>query len=47
MPDYPMIKDLQSLLDPGILYFIHYLKSLIPEGIEVNKISLIFIREMS
>jgi hypothetical protein len=47
MLDYPIIKDLQSLLDPGILYFIHYLKSLIPKGIEANKISLIFTREMS
>jgi hypothetical protein len=47
MLDYPMIKDSQSLLDPGILYFIHCLKSPIPKGIEVNKISLIFIREMS
>jgi hypothetical protein len=47
MPDYPATKDSQSLLDPGILHFIHCLKSLIPEGTEANKISLIFTREMS
>ncbi|KAL5334346.1 hypothetical protein BJX70DRAFT_378419, partial [Aspergillus crustosus] len=44
---YPVIKDSQSLSDLGILYFIHCLENLIPEEIEVNKISLIFIREMS